>query len=154
MIRDWRSTVRGVEIALASVLLTPVPMPAQQGPGPRLEVLRETLLSEPTRPGSLVEPSIAANPRDPRHLIAAGMWITARTPFDSSQRCVIYVSRDGGSSWKATAELLPQCGDPFLGIGVNGTAHFVALGLSGMVAHRSADGGDRWITSGLSLGRG
>jgi hypothetical protein len=81
------------------------------------------------------------------------MWLTSRAPFDSSQRCVIYVSRDAGSTWEATAEIVSRCGDPWVAIGPEGAAYFTALGQAGMVLHRSLDGGTRWLTTAMSLGR-
>jgi hypothetical protein len=105
-----------------------------------------------------VEPVIAVNPRDPRHLVAAS--IVVRNPksnrFNDSWIVQVMVSTDGGASW--TRRRLPGLddtfsGDPWLAWAEDGTLYLSCLarledatGRASQAAwlFRSVDGGHTW----------
>jgi hypothetical protein len=110
--------------------------------------------------GQEVEPSIAVNPRNPRNIV--GAWKQDVGP-DSTRSDLIGSSSDGGRTWKrSTIPELSKCtggtadgaSDPWVSVGVDGTAYFTALAphfqgatpLSAVVASRSRDGGRTWRT--------
>jgi BNR repeat protein len=88
------------------------------------------------RPGSsrqAAEPSLAADPRDPRQLVAS--WLESRSSADVG--AVVAISHDGGSRWSRSA--LPgllvcaggryvQLSDPWVSIGPDGITYVSALG--------------------------
>jgi BNR/Asp-box repeat len=99
----------------------------------------------------LVEPHLAADPRDPSHLVAAAIagW-TSRTGLAT---CASFVSRDGGITWKSHDLNIRECTDPWVAIAPDGHVALVALGKHDAVADpnhmgllflRSSDGGDTW----------
>jgi hypothetical protein len=81
-------------------------------------------------PGSEVEPAIAVDPSDPRTLVTTWQQDVGGA---SSRSDLVASSRDGGRSWRtATIPQLTVCtggdadfaSDPWLSIGVDGTAYF------------------------------
>ena len=54
---------------------------------------------------SLTEPSVAADPSDGNHLLAVGGLVSGGTLLDSA---VVWVTRDGGSSWTRSNRLGPR----------------------------------------------
>lgn len=99
---------------------------------------------EPKRPH--VEPFLAANPKDPQHLIAASIAYLRR---DGKQTCTAFTSFDGGQTW--TRRELPDLKDqffisidPWLAFGPAGTAYYSCLS-SHIFVYRSTDGGRSWL---------
>jgi hypothetical protein len=105
-----------------------------------------------------VEPVIAVNPRDPRHLVAAS--IVVRDPksnrFFDTWSVQVMVSTDGGASW--TRRRLPRLddtfsGDPWLAWAEDGTLYLSCLAMLENATGRapqaawlfqSGDGGHTW----------
>lgn len=94
---------------------------------------------------------VAANPRNPKNLIG-----TAIGSDPLRDDCKVYVSFDGGYSWKEISlQELPKSGsgDPQVAFGADGAAYFSALGYSlgddgkqhfVVNVFRSDDGGLNW----------
>jgi hypothetical protein len=91
---------------------------------------------------------IAADPRQPRHLVAS--W-----DQDDHKSNVTATSRNGGKTWrlstvpgisKCTGGVSDQVVDPWVSIGRQGVAYFASLPLSvsGFLVNRSRDGGSSW----------
>lgn len=117
-------------------------------------------------PNAEVEPSVAANPVNPNHLLA--MWQQDRWSNGSARGLVSAVSFDGGATWNTQTMAFSRCGggsasnggdfdratDPWVSFGPDGTAWAMALSTSGgsfttgsasaMLVARSADGGRTW----------
>ena len=107
-----------------------------------------------------VEPSLAVNPRDPRHWIAA--WQQDRWSNGSSRGIVTAFTFDAGDTWTRVAPRYTACSggiyerasDPWIDFGPDGTAWLAALVTTGtsftaksvnaIVVSRSADGGASW----------
>ena len=108
-----------------------------------------------------VEPFIAANPADPDNLV--GVWQQDRWNSGGGARGVMAaVSVNGGVSWTRRQLPFSQCAggtaanggdyaratDPWVGIGPDGIAYFMALAFSddpsAMLVSRSTDGGFTW----------
>jgi hypothetical protein len=113
-----------------------------------------------------VEPSLAVNPADPRHLVA--MWQQDRWSNGSARGLVSAVSRDGGLTWSTRPMAFSRCGggtpanggdfdratDPWVSIGPDGAAWAMSLSTTGgsftagsvnaMLVARSTDGGSTW----------
>jgi hypothetical protein len=108
--------------------------------------------------GAPEEPSLAADPGDPRHLVAA--WQQDRRPGGAAYGAAVAASRDGGVTWRE--EMLPQLArcaggpyalvsDTWASIGPDGTAYVSTLALAGaggrtysIVVSASRDGGTTW----------
>src|SRR5215218_585382 len=104
-----------------------------------------------------VEPHIAVDPRNPRHLVV--VWTQ-----DSGRSNVTLVSRDGRRSWaRALVPRLSACtggaeqtaADPWLSFGARGSLYLGSVvgviptttqPVTAMVASRSSDGGGSWRT--------
>ncbi|HEX4942974.1 MAG TPA: sialidase family protein [Usitatibacteraceae bacterium] len=116
-----------------------------------------------------VEPSLAADPANPGHLLA--MWQQDRWSNGSARGLVSAVSFDGGATWSRGAMAFSRCGggtaanggdfdratDPWVDFGPGGTAWAMSLSTTGassapgstnaMLVARSADGGRTWGNS-------
>ena len=95
------------------------------------------------------EVSIAADPEDPKHLIACSI-ITSGTPLKSS--AIVYVTFDGGVTWIPSRETneFQRGSDPACTLGPSGTAYFIADVKNQpydrlAVVYRSKDGGKTWL---------
>jgi hypothetical protein len=113
-------------------------------------------------PGLEVEPSVAVDPTDPRHLVAA--WQQDRWSNGGSQGILSGTSSDGGATWTVTHAAFSRCAgaapgsggdyerasDPWVSIGPTGIVWQTALvfdnttGRSAIAASRSDDGGATW----------
>lgn len=76
---------------------------------------------------ALVEPFLAVDPTDPRHLVGAGMVVNA-----AGLSTVVVISRDGGRSWivgrdAATGDRLFPDGDPVVAMSPDGTPYLSTL---------------------------
>jgi len=113
-------------------------------------------------PGTEVEPHLAVDPADPRHLV--GAWQQDRWQGGGANGIATGVSHDGGLTWAATGAsftfcsgALPGAGydrasDPWVSFAPDGTVHQVALAFDdswhgsrqAIAVSRSADGGATW----------
>lgn len=112
-----------------------------------------------------VEPSAAVNPLNPTNVIAA--WQQDRWSNGGSHGLVTAASFDAGRTWTRSVPVVSRCAggsaaaggdyqrasDPWLAIGLDGTAYLLSLSFSGTVATtsasamlvvRSSDGGAHW----------
>lgn len=157
----------------AAVLLTMAAcVPGRTSPShsspPALSNLSPRVLSEASpiascqRAGQLVdapeEPSLAADPRDRRHLVAA--WQQDRRAAGAAFGLAVAVSRNGGDTWhESMLPGLTQCAggsyelasDPWASIGPDGAAYVGGLGVNpngkpgtAIVVSSSRDGGSKW----------
>jgi hypothetical protein len=104
------------------------------------------------------EPSLAVDPADPTHLVAA--WQQDRRPAGAAYGAAVAVSRDSGTSWKVSMlPSLARCAggpyalvsDTWASIGPDHTAYIGALALTAgqppgysVVVSASRDGGRTW----------
>src|ERR1044071_2304282 len=111
-----------------------------------------------------VEPHLAADPRDAKHLVAGVMLVTRlgdpRRPvvgFDEHV-CAALTSSDAGRTWARHDFPLKECIDPWVAILNDGSAVFLGIGSwsgkPGMFAFRSPDGGRTWGDKPVSFGGG
>src|SRR5512138_3360758 len=105
---------------------------------------------------SAVEPAVAVDPKDPRHLI--GVWQQDRWSNGGANGLVAAASFDGGHTWSVSAAPFTRCSggaydrasDPWVSIGAGGTAWQIGFGFDAtapnraMLVSRSADGGRTW----------
>lgn len=113
-----------------------------------------------------VEPSVAASPLDPTHLVAA--WQQDRWSDGGSHGLMAAYSTDSGQTWTTSMPAFSICAggttplgtnyerasDPWLTVAADGTVYMLSLSFtggtlaagssSGMVVARSTDGGARW----------
>ena len=113
--------------------------------------------------GAEVEPSLAVNPTNPKHLI--GAWQQDRWSNGGSQGVASF---DSGLTWQSSLATFSRCAggnatnsgdyeratDPWVTVGTNGTVYQMALSFSGvsftansvsaMQVARSLDGGRTW----------
>lgn len=111
-----------------------------------------------------VEPYLAADPRNPDHLVA-GVALVAKlqdprhpTAGQDEHHCAALASFDGGRTWARHDFAVPECLDPWVAVLPDGSALFLGLtfGAKGaeMVAFRSPDGGRTWSDTPVSFGHG
>lgn len=96
---------------------------------------------------------LAADPKDPKKLLAGSMVIP-KGPSDRMFDVSTYASFDGGATWQETGTVVNgwQAGDPTCAYGPDGQAYLTALGVSfhspkepsKMLFYRSMDGGKTW----------
>lgn len=103
-----------------------------------------------------VEPSIAVDPKDPRHLI--GIWQQDRWSNGGANGLVTAATFDGGHTWSLGSAKLTRCSggkyerasDPWVSIGPDGAAFQIGFAFDttaanrAMLASRSIDGGRTW----------
>jgi hypothetical protein len=102
-----------------------------------------------------VEPSVAADPTDPRHLI--GAWQQDRWSNGGANGVVSAVTFDGGHTWAIKTVPFTRCSggtyqratDPWVSIAPDGTAYQIAYAFDGsfsraMLVSRSTDRGVTW----------
>ena len=113
-----------------------------------------------------VEPSLARNPRDHNHMLAA--WQQDRWSNGGAQGLAGAVTFDGGRTWQQSTAPFSRCSggtvtnggdyerasDPWVTVGLDGVTYQMALGFSGetftnsglsaMLVSRSSDGGRTW----------
>jgi BNR repeat protein len=111
--------------------------------------------------GAEVEPHLAIDPADPRHLVAA--WQQDRWDGGGANGTGSAASFDGGRSWSRRDPAFTACAgggpeawdrtsDPWVAVAADGTVHLMALAFddpwngtrSAMLASRSTDGGRSW----------
>ena len=106
-----------------------------------------------------VEPQLAADSRDPNHLVAGVILVSKmgdpRDPeFKSESICAALTSFDGGQTWIRHDFPARGRGDPWVALLANNRAILVGLVGSELVAYRSTDGGKTWNDTPVSFGRG
>jgi BNR repeat protein len=109
-----------------------------------------------------VEPSLAVDPADPAHLVAA--WQQDRWSNGGASGIVSAVSRDGGRTWARSIAPLSRCAggdpsngggyerasDPWVAIAPDGTVYEASLSFdrsspaAAILVSRSTDGGATW----------
>jgi hypothetical protein len=145
-------------ILAGTVLLADIPhVQTDGGPVVRVGTDQSVSTSLPARP--LVEPHLAANPTNPRHLVGAAIMSVREEAALSQTRCVALATFDGARTWVTHEFGVPWCNDPWVAILDDGTAIFVGLEIQNRrVVHlwlfRSPDGGRTWSTNGHSFGPG
>ena len=114
----------------------------------------------PGAPGfATVEPHLAANPRNPAHLVAGAIYVPA-AGFESAH-CAALASFDAGRSWRRHDFAVTGCGDPWVAVRPDGSALIVMIatvagdsGTGSLLVYRSPDGGRTWSDRPVDLGRG
>lgn len=144
----WRAPggLRWLTWAGVFALLTlPAAASGAQASAPALQLIqvgedRPVSADEPALPH--VEPHLAVNPADPRHLLAGSIVFR-----DDRMTSEVLLSLDGGAGWTRTR--FPGCaGDPWLAWGSGENAYFSCLAAgdapTGVLVFRSNDGGRSW----------
>ncbi len=107
--------------------------------GQTLQVTDVKRLSEEPPPFPLVESFLVVNPDDSNNLIASAMSV-------SGERSLVYVSRDGGATWRSgsgpNGTAFPG-GDPMLAFDGTGRAYFTTI-TPALNVWWSEDGGEEW----------
>ena len=99
----------------------------------------------------LVEPHLAAHPRDANHLLAGAIVSDAAAPFAATQACASLVTFDTGRTWATHVFDIQGCGDPLVAVVTVGDYCLTALGRRSVAAgqrlwlYRSGDGGRTWL---------
>ncbi len=106
-----------------------------------------------------VEPHLAADRRDPNHLLAGVILVSKmgdpRDPESKSESiCAALTSFDGGRTWIRHDFPARGCVDPWVALLANNRAMLVGLSASELVAYRSTDGGKTWNDTPVSFGSG
>lgn len=120
--------------------VTPVKSPAKARivPGPEILVSRNEDFAH-------VETMLAANPADPRHLLASCIILPKDNNNQFLFRTRAYVSRDAGKTWKASPLTDENLWDPVIAFTPRGTTVFVSLPPPrNLSVFRSQDGGATW----------
>lgn len=157
--RGW-----GPLLVTASVCLVPTFLRAQDNspPAPPSDSLIVVAQDRPVRIGATgfptIEPHLAADPRDPGHLLAGVALVgrlgdPRRPDFEFEVKCAALTSFDAGVSWRRHDFSPRSCLDPWVAIGPGGQAVFLALDGSRLVVFRSSDGGRTWNDSAATLER-
>lgn len=130
----------------------------------KISISKNILVGTESKESQLIEPHVAAHPTNPNHLIAAAAVksTTKRNDYDI-EHCVVFVSKDGGKTWKRT-DMTGQAGiDAWVGFSEN-KAIVSTLGphplyseykfnsVLQMLVYTSFDGGDNWTKTPQSLG--
>ncbi|MGZ6125577.1 MAG: hypothetical protein ACXWLR_11495, partial [Myxococcales bacterium] len=103
-----------------------------------------------------VEPAIASDPADPRHLI--GIWQQDRWSNGGANGLVAAATFDGGHTWtlgtakftRCTGGAFDRASDPWVSIGPDGAAYQIGFAFDvsapnrAMLVSRSTDGGRSW----------
>jgi hypothetical protein len=127
-------------LTVAAVVLAGLVAHTAASHGQQLRVVDTRRISPDPRPFDMVESYLAVNPTDPSNLIAAAM-------AGSAEKSVVYVSRDGGSTWRLAGRgdstAFPG-GDPMVAFDGTGRAFFTTITPRFQV-WRSDDGGRTWL---------
>ena len=143
-------------LIVVTLLSGAVPSVFAQNPADKsvIQVGENVHLSREMADRVLVEPNLAADFRNPNHLLGVSIVASTPSPWAATQDCAAFVTFDGGKTWSSHKFGIQVCGDPWVTIGADGTAYFIALGNNGLVAFRSPDGGRRGPTLRSRLAKG
>ena len=153
--RYWRE----VSLITASMMLLTTTFDASQirPRAPAVEVGADAVVpvSIPMRP--LVEPHLAADPRNPQHLVGAATVSVQDEANLSLMRCVAVATFDGARTWVVHEFDFQGCEDPWVEVLDDGSAIFVGMenrnrGIVHPWLYRSPDGGRTWTTPPHSFG--
>jgi len=90
----------------------------------------------------LIEPHLAVDPADGKHLLAASIVLTK--PDISQTDCASFVSFDTGATWSHRTLGLSDCADVWTAFASDGSALLSVLGAGALLVYRSGDGGRTW----------
>lgn len=139
-----------IAIAAASAAAAQTPAPNQL----RVRVVAEHVLDSATTGAPQVEPSLAIDPTDSRHMIVAAMAAT-EPPFAAAQNCMVFVTFDGGAQWTRSTLRAPMCGDPWAEMLNDGSPVVSVLtGMGRLAVFASRDRGRAWDSTSVTLGGG
>jgi len=112
----------------------------------RITVGANVLVSKDDANAMHAEIYIAADPTNVQRLVACGFSTTTEdSVFDQSgQWNIVYASRDGGVSWKATRRSNSVGSDPSCAFDRPGRAHFLSSSTGALPIYHSDDGGAHW----------
>src|SRR5690349_6055095 len=68
----------------------------------------------------LTEPQIAADPKNPNHLLGAAIVASTPSPGAAAEDCAAFVSFDGGKTWSKHEFGVRECVDPWSTISAEG----------------------------------
>lgn len=108
----------------------------------------------------LVEPHLAVNPKNSKHMVAAAIVFDSAATSESRTHIVVFATKDNGSTWKQTDLPMTVGFDPWVAIKNDKDVALVALagfGFSnrnGLVYYSSHDGGFTWDNDTVMLGGG
>lgn len=126
-------------LLIACWFLVPAPVFVSATLAQPVQVEAVKRLSPAAPPFPVVESYLAVNPTDSDNLIASAM-------STSANESVVYVSIDGGKTWRSAmhsgGEVFPG-GDPMLVFDGNGRAYFTTID-PGLTVWHSVDGGLTW----------
>lgn len=141
-----------VGCAIASGLAVSVATAQDSSP---IHVGRNVQVSVAHRETPHYETLLAADPSNPRRLMACSMY-EVQQPSSSEYATIVYLSTDGGASWRPTLTVRSGgygSGDPACAFGTGGDAYFAELGEEKApdgeyhghtVIYASHDGGETW----------
>src|SRR5262249_16522113 len=143
-------------LIVVTLLSGAVPSVFAQNPADKsvIQVGENVHLSREIADRVLVEPNLAADFRNPNHLLGVSIVASTPSPWAATQDCAAFVTFDGGKTWSSHKFGIQVYGDPWVTIGADGTAYFIALGNNGLLAFRSPDGGKTWTDAPVSFGKG
>lgn len=140
--------------AAALAISLPTGATGQGNPEGVFVVGENILVSAASAERPLVEPQLAVNPKDPKHLLGVAI-VSSEPPHSPQADCASFASFDGGRTWAQHNFRIENCGDPWVALREDGTALFAGLAPRGEIKlSRSADGGRTWAPVPVDLGRG
>lgn len=145
--------------ALTAILVLLVPLPAfaadgvpDEDPGTGLEIIvTDHPVDAATSDLPHVEPHIAADPSDPRRLLAGSIVVSPQS--GGPWHCAAFFSADGGLTWRRHDFAMERCIDPWALITADGGLVLAAIDFQldrpeperfRLQVYRSADDGKTW----------
>ena len=113
--RHWAAPILLAALATGGLLQAQAAHVVQAPPVVTIVVTGDRPVSDadPDRPH--VEPFVAVDPTDARHMVAAA--ILANQAVGPAQNCAVFTTFDGGIQWSKKALGLPMCADPGTHVG-------------------------------------
>jgi hypothetical protein len=147
-------------VALAALLMPLFLVTQEQQVDRRFEVGVDRPVDTGSRTAAAVEPYLAINPDDPKHMVASvSLASQMGDPRQSGGgggtiACAALASFDAGETWQRHDFSLRSCVDSWIATLRNGHVVFLAQEGSELVTFRSTDGGRTWSDTSTSFGRG